>query len=322
MSQSGIAIGVLAASTKQLGELNRLIRGAGYSVMASLELRDGPIKVLPEVNVWVVNLDLHEQRCLAVVDQLEALGLPVLFEEDIELIGVNTTYDGEDRPLLPAELRARKERRIAEKLRQLVLEPTANMSAPVNARAQKVWVLAASTGGPEAVARFLDGLPDHLPNLALLYVQHIEAQALDNLRSVVAKHCKWQIRFTDQAQVLREHTIYILSPIHQIDLSDSGILSPSQEPWEGRYRPSINQVVAKVARVYRQRGGVIVFSGMGDDGADSCGMMHHRGGQVWIQSPETCAIDSMPVSVAKRGLARLSAAPGELAKQFVLHHLT
>ena len=103
-------------------------------------------------------------------------------------------------------------------------------------------------------------------------------------------------------RVIREKTVYLISPLHQIELLEGGVLSPLPDPWGGRYRPSIDQVIAKVARVYRDRGGAIVFTGMGDDGANSCTMLHHRGGQVWIQSAASCAIDSMPVSVEKKRL--------------------
>src|SRR5690606_21365580 len=110
------------------------------------------------------------------------------------------------------------------------------------------------------------------------------------------------------------------SPQHQVELLEGGVLSPLPEPWGGRYRPSIDQVIAKVARIYRDRCGVIVFTGMGDDGANSCTMMHHRGGQIWIQTAASCAIDSMPVSVEKKGCVHFSAAPAELAQQFVKLH--
>lgn len=320
MNQSGLAIGVLAASTKQLGELNRLVKGAGFSVTASVELRQEPPKTLPPVDVWVVNLDMHEVRAQVVVDHIEALNLPVIYEEDLDIHHTDASPNSTEKPLTPTDMRIKKERRIASKLHHLVREPHVQSPALALRRADQVWVLAASTGGPEAVAEFLDGLPDDLEGVALLYAQHIEAQALTNLRMVVQKHCNWAVQFTDQAQVIREKTVYILSPLHQIELSDAGVLSPLQEPWGGRYRPSIDQVIAKVARVYRKKGGAIVFSGMGDDGANSCTLLHHRGGQVWIQATSTCTIDSMPASVEKNGSAGFSAKPSDLARQFVQYH--
>lgn len=318
MCAESLKVGVLAASTKQLGELNRLIRGAGLSVAASAVLRDQLVADLPVVDVWVVNLDLHDEKCERAVDYLESLGVPVIFDEDVEITmsGTGTGSVDVQTPMMVTEMRLRKERRIAEKLRQLVRKSNVASFDDRRRRADEVWVLAASTGGPGAVSEFLRGVSADLSGVAFVYAQHTDVPALKSLRDVLTKHIRWNIELTEQPQVIREKTIYVLSPAFQVELSDGGTLSPLADAWSGCYKPSINQIIAKVARVYRQRCGVIVFSGMGDDGAQSCEMMHHRGGQVWIQSVESCAIDSMPASVAQRGLAGFSAPPSQLAKKF------
>lgn len=313
---SGLAVGVIAASVKQMSELGRLVKGAGYTVSASVEIKPGFAGPLPRVDVWVANLDLHDPGVRAVMDGLDLDGPPVIYEDDLQLVPDAAAQPAGEKPLMPAEIRQQKERRLALKLRQLVRDSTVESRR----RAQKVWVLAASTGGPEAVAQFLAGIPDDLSGVALIYVQHIEHQALESLQKVVKRHCGWNVENTDESRVIREKTVYLVSPQHQFELLEGGVLSPLPEPWGGRYRPSIDQVIAKVARIYRERGGAIVFTGMGDDGANSCIMLHHRGGQVWIQTAASCTIDSMPVSVAKKGFVHFSAAPAELAQQFVKLH--
>lgn len=316
MNQTGLTIGVLADCAEHQEELNRLVAHAGFTVSDSFIIEDLPAD-LPQVDAWVVSLDLHHPMCEQAYENIEADSKPIIFAEGSEL--ENSIEPGAGSQ---AEQCARRERRLTEKLHQLVCASNTGVDEAPRQPAKKVWVMAASTGGPEAVAKFLDGLPDDLPGLAILYAQHIDACALPNLGLVVRKHCSWRVEYTDSAQVIKERTVYVLSPNHQIEINDAGVLSPRFEPWGGRFKPSINQVVAKVARVYRNRGGVIVFSGMGDDGAASCSMMHHRGGQVWIQEQSTCTIDSMPDSVAARGLARVSGTPEQLAAQFVQYHRT
>ncbi len=314
--KTGLAIGVIAASVKQLSELNRLVKGAGYAVAASVEIKPDQVVPLPDVDVWVANLDLQDPQVQAVMDELDGRALPIIYEDDLQLVPPAAEISANEKPQLPAEIRQQKERRLALKLRQLVLDS----GRETRRRAHKVWVLAASTGGPDAVAQFLDGIPDDLADVALLYVQHIEHQALESLQRVVTRHCGWAVETTESARIIREKTVYLISPQHQIELLDAGILSPLPDPWSGRYRPSIDQVIAKVARVYRDRGGAIVFTGMGDDGANSCTLLRHRGGQVWVQATATCTVDSMPASVEKKGCVHFSAAPADLARQFVRHH--
>lgn len=314
----GLAIGVIAASVKQMCELGRLVKGAGYPVAVSVEIKPGLSPPLPSVDVWVANLDLHDPAVRSVMDGLDLEGPPVIYEDDLPLVSESIAGNAAgEKPLMPAEIRQQKERRLASKLRQVVRDS----SVDTRRRAQKVWVLAASTGGPDAVAQFLTGIPDDLESVAFLYVQHIEHQALESLRKIVNRHCGWHVEHTDEARVIREKTVYLVSPRYQIELLEGGVLSPlPEQAWGGRYRPSIDQVIAKVARVYRDRGGAIVFTGMGDDGASSCTMLHHRGGMVWVQAAASCTIDSMPVSVEKKGCVQFSAAPAELARQFVNLH--
>lgn len=317
MEPQSLVVGVIAASVKQLGELTRLVRGAGYPVAVSVELRAGQTPVLPPADVWIVNLDLHDEAAQRLFDQLEACGSPVIYEDDLQIA---VPADSPEKPVLPALVREQKERRLNAKLRQLVREPVSAGTPTTARRAQNVWVIAASTGGPEAVAEFLQGVPQDLGGTALLYVQHIENHGHSNLCRVVAKHSCWAVQTIDTATVVREKTIYMVSPEQQFELSDGGVISPLSEPWGGRYRPSIDQVIAKVARAYRNRAGAIIFTGMGDDGANSCTLMHHRGGQVWVQLSTTCAIDSMPVSVEKKGCVGFSGKPRALAQQFVHFH--
>lgn len=317
MESPVLAIGVIAASVKQVGELTRLVRGAGYSVAVAVELRNGQTPQLPAADVWIVNLDLHDEAAQALFEQLESGGSPVIYEDDLQL---TAAAPGAEKPELPALVRQQKERRLAAKLRQLVREPLPQGSTIQARRAQKVWAIAASTGGPEAVAEFLRGIPADLEGIALLYVQHIESHGHSNLCRVMAKHSCWDVQAISAATVIREKTIYVVSPEQQFELSDGGVISPLSEPWGGRYRPCIDQVIAKVARVYRNRGGAIIFTGMGDDGASSCTLMHHRGGQVWVQHFATCTIDSMPVSVTKKGCVSFSGKPEALAQQFVYFH--
>ncbi len=302
-------IGVLAETIHQLGDLKRLVRGAGFSVSAAVEAVNVRPQ-MPDVDIWVANLDLDSDTALAIVEQLDALNKHVIFETDL----VATPVKNGEKPELPADIRSKRERRLAQKLRQWVVPVEAKTLT--QKRAQQVWVLAASTGGPEAVAEFLKAVPQTLTGVAFLYAQHIECSGVVPLLKTVARATPWRVHLVDRALTLCEQGVYVVSPEVQIELSDVGTVAPSKTPWAGQFKPSLNQVIAKVARVYGARGGAIVFSGMGDDGANSCTMLRHRGGQVWVQSSDTCTVDSMPVSVAAKGLVHQTAAPKILGQQF------
>ena len=72
-----------------------------------------------------------------------------------------------------------------------------------------------------------------------------------------------------------------------------------------------------MARVFAKRGGAIIFTGMGDDGARSSKLLRYRGGEVWVQEADSCAIDSMPISVQSFTEPHVLGTPQQLAEQFV-----
>lgn len=313
-----LSVGVIATSVKQLGELTQLVKGAGFAIAAALQVGGRVRSALPEADVWVVNIDTRDEQAQAMIEQLDHLELPVIYDDDLQADA--DLVDPKAQPSLTAELRQARERRLASKIRQQVRGVDSSNVEDSGPRARKLWVLAASAGGPEAVIEFLGGVPEDISGVALLYVQHTGEQAIDSLRGVVAKHCRWPVLDTSSTRIIREKQVYVVSPHHQIELLESGVISPVGAPWSGCFHPSIDHVIAKVARVYGSRGGAIVFSGMGDDGAKSCLLLRHRGGQVWVQSAASCAVDSMPRSVERSGCAHFSAHPRQLAKQFALLH--
>lgn len=308
-----LKVGVLANSATQVGEFVRLIQTAGHRASASLDASHPLPGVLPEADVWLVTSN-HGNAARALLEKLDAANIPIIYEED----GV-ITPDEELAALSAPELRLKRAKRLASKLQLLAHGQVRDTSCATRARAKYVWVLAASTGGPKAIAEFLDEIPASLSEVAFLYVQHIDNGTMETLRQVVDKHSAFCVSTLDAPRVIREKTLYLIPPNTQIDLLDSGVITPLDQPWVGDYSPSIDQVIAKVARVFAKRGGAIIFTGMGDDGARSSKLLHYRGGKVWVQSANSCAVDSMPVSVQALVDVAENGAPAQLAKKLVAH---
>lgn len=310
--QACLNVGVLASNADQLGEFIRLIQTAGHRACVSLDTSRALPRELPKADVWLASS--HQAPVArALIDKLEAAGAAIIFEEDGD-----DARDEELSGLSAPEKRQKRARRLANKLLLLGQGSIRYFESP-RARARCVWVLGASTGGPKAVADFLHALPQDLTGVAFVYVQHIDQNTITSLRQSVEQSCSYEVCVVDMPAVLRERTVYITPPSHQVDILDSGILAPLHKPWAGEYSPSIDQVIAKVARVYAHNGGTIIFTGMGDDGAKSCKLMHYRGGQVWVQNAESCAVDSMPVSVQRYVAPDQEGTPEQLASQLKQH---
>jgi len=294
-----LKFGLLAETAAQLDDLVQLVNQTGHEVALALKASSGCLENVAEVEAWVARLDLQHEKSITLMEELEAFDVPVIYD-DIE------SYS--------ALGQAERVSRFASKIQ--LCTGTGAQSGEV-AKADEVWVLAGSTGGPEAVGLFLKALPENITGVAFIYVQHINAEISATLQRALLLSTSWAVLSCDRAQPLLEKCIYIVSPSHQVDIHNTGVIAPVAETWVGLYQPSADQVIAKVARNFGKRSGVIVFSGMGDDGAQSCSYMRGSGGVVWAQSPDTCAVDSMPVSAIKTGAVTYQGPPETLARQFV-----
>lgn len=309
MPVQALKIGVLADSSMQQADLETLVVDSGNSVAASFICSKTQLEKLlaasewPEVDAWVARLDLHTHLGQQFVEQLENLNVPVIYDEPQSLANLETLE---------------RVKRFSSKIN--LVSGSGVSSLLSGNRAKEVWVLAASTGGVEAVVEFLRNLPENIQDVAFLYVQHIDANISESLKKAVIQNTDWRVFSCEKSHMLYSGCVYIVSPAFQFEITSTGVMHPVSDAWIGPFSPSVDQVMAKVARAYGKTSGAIIFSGMGDDGAKSCHYMKHSGGQIWVQSPESCTVDSMPASAQATGCVSYSAVASQLAVHFASRH--
>lgn len=203
--------------------------------------------------------------------------------------------------------------------------PKARISLPANisgkwqkgAPAPYVWVLGASLGGPGAVKRFLDVLPEGLP-VGFVYAQHIDNNFLPVLHQVLGRHSVFDMRQCSHKKKVGIGEVHIVPVNHQIKSTRSeGVVFVHNRPWQGLYSPNISHVMKEFATCYGPDTGCIVFSGMGDDASDGAIAMADAGAEVWVQKLNTCASESMPEAVLGTGRSSFQGTPEELAEKLV-----
>jgi chemosensory pili system protein ChpB (putative protein-glutamate methylesterase) len=305
--ESKLRVGVVAGLPQWVAGMVALVEAAGHEVMSAYHAVQALPQDPPPYDLWVVSAETAELAS-DFIERLDRQQIPVVFwEEDAALMEALSRET--------PELSAEAVRRLREKITLLTQGALQDTGSSPFGRAESVWVLAASTGGPKAVAEFLASIEQALPGVAFIYAQHIADDTLVSLKQMLCQQGIYAVKSVDMPCVLREKTLYLLSPSTQIELLASGVITPLSQAWEGVYAPSLDQVIAKVARIFGAKGGVIVFSGMGDDGARACQLLHHRGGQVWAQHPDSCTIDSMPLSAAQKVPIGEWGSPTELAQK-------
>ncbi|MBV1932213.1 MAG: chemotaxis protein CheB [Porticoccaceae bacterium] len=166
--------------------------------------------------------------------------------------------------------------------------------------ASEVWLLAASTGGLQAVAQFLSQARQR-PGFGFVYAQHIEVEHQEQLVKLVRRHSPWGAQIGGVGDYLAEGYVTIISPGERVSVGAGGRIISSDQNWSGRYRPSIDDLSGELAANYRQCSGMIVFTGMGDDGVMGSKTIKAGGGSVWVQAPGTCAAPALPEAVRVSG---------------------
>lgn len=293
-------IGVLADDEQALGKMAAILSATPYRAVYSTVVSENCLPLKLDIDIWLLCIREHTDPVSQVIDWLE---------DNNQIFVLQDTFAGGVDSLLSMQKKIHKK-----------LDETAFAIQRGHCRVvepSRVWVLAASTGGPEAVSDFLSLLDERAAECAFIYVQHIEAYSFDALCSRVTKNAlnaKLVVGACTAGERIEAGHIYVTHPERAVSISETKRFEAANSAWNGDYQPSANQMIARVARVYRRRSGAIVFTGMGDDGAESSRIMSALGGKVMIQDFETCTVDSMPRCVSQLIAPNLCAPVATLAK--------
>jgi two-component system chemotaxis response regulator CheB len=173
--------------------------------------------------------------------------------------------------------------------------------APLPAGGADVVAIAASTGGPAALATILAALPGDLPT-PLLVAQHIAAGFEAGLARWLGSTTRLAVRIAEHGAALVRGTVYVALDGRHLGVSRGRIHLSDEPPVEG-FRPSATHLFASVAREYGPRAAGFVLSGMGSDGAGGLALVRTAGGYTAAQSEATSVIFGMPRVALECGAA-------------------
>jgi chemosensory pili system protein ChpB (putative protein-glutamate methylesterase) len=177
---------------------------------------------------------------------------------------------------------------------------------------EAVWILAASAGGVPAVSEFLAALT-HVPPVAFIYAQHIEADQQDLLKAIGHVNRDIPCALAIGRHWLNPGRILIAPATCQLRFTNWGEVFSTREPWETRETPHINQVMMAMSGLQPAPGGAIIFSGTGTDGCAGLRALQAVGTRVWAQDPSTAVAPSMPQSAIDAGLVSRTGSAQDLA---------
>ncbi|MCW3044145.1 MAG: chemotaxis protein CheB [Actinobacteria bacterium] len=186
---------------------------------------------------------------------------------------------------------------------RVALVPPAATTSPVVA-------LAASTGGPPALAEVLSGLGGL--GAPVLVVQHILQDFVPGLVAWMARACPLPVQLARHGEHALPGRVYIAGGGVHLRLDAHRRLSLSSLP-ETLHRPSADELLWSVAEHAGAAGIGVVLTGMGDDGARGLLALRQRGGRTLAQDEATSAVFGMPQASQRLGAVRELLALGDIA---------
>lgn len=207
---------------------------------------------------------------------------------------------------------------IAEKIRAAALarprtaRPQAvGSSAPLSAlgnrlvSTEKLIVIGASTGGPEAIRAVLAGLPPDCPGI--LIAQHMPAGFTRSFARHLDELCRIRVKEAESGErVLPGHAFLAPGNAHLL-LSRSGsnyLTQLSDADPVNRHRPSVDVLFRSAASAAGGNAVGVILTGMGKDGAVGLLEMRRAGAYTVSQDEASCVVYGMPREAVELGGVR------------------
>jgi two-component system, chemotaxis family, protein-glutamate methylesterase/glutaminase len=177
---------------------------------------------------------------------------------------------------------------------------------------RRAVVIAASTGGPQALAQIVPALPARVGEGTLL-VQHMPPGFTRSLAARLDRESRLSVREARAGDVLDPGAVLVAPGGSHLRIDDGRRTRVTDEPEVGGLRPRADLTIADVAAAFGERTLLVVLTGMGRDGSQGARAVRAAGGRVICQAADTCAVYGMPRAVVEDGLADLTVPLDDLA---------
>lgn len=162
--------------------------------------------------------------------------------------------------------------------------------------------IAASTGGPRALATLLNALGADFP-LPILLVQHITSTFLEGFVDWLNTICPQKAQIASAGDKPQPGQIY-LAPVDRHLTYRQGVIWLTDAPLVSYQRPSGTVLLESLAQELGPKAIGVVLTGMGDDGAKGLLSLRQAGGYTIAEAESTAIVYGMPGVAARLEAAR------------------
>lgn len=180
---------------------------------------------------------------------------------------------------------------------------------------KKVFAIASSTGGTQALATLLPDIPADLP-AAILIVQHMP----EGFTKSLAERLNWQskievVEAADRMTIRPAQAIIAMGGKHMEvhGSAENPYVVLSDKESEMGLKPCADIMMESAAKVFGPKTIGVVLTGMGHDGTRGAEAIKKAGGSIVAEDEKSCVVYGMPRSVAEAGLVDKVAALHDVA---------
>ncbi len=193
------------------------------------------------------------------------------------------------------------------KLKLIYAEPgkTAAKRSVEGSRINKIFVIASSTGGTQALATLLPAIEKNIP-AAILVVQHMPEGFTKSLAERLDKISQISVREATNGMILHAGEAVVARGGSHMEISgtlQTPIITLSDAPPVFGLRPCADFTMKSAAASFADAVVGIVLTGMGSDGTLGSSAIKSAGGVVIAQDEASSVIYGMPKSVVSASLA-------------------
>lgn len=180
-----------------------------------------------------------------------------------------------------------------------------------------VAVGASGGAGLDDIKELLHALPAPLPAVVMV-VLHRPVDRLSDLRAVLARATRMDVRIAEHDEILLPGTIYIGQPAHHLTLiarSRAGLRPGPANEYRNR---TIDMLFRSLAEFAGPAAIGVVLSGALDDGARGLAAIHAAKGVTMVLTPNRDRPPGMPENaIDYDGQINVIGSPGFIAKEIV-----
>jgi two-component system, chemotaxis family, protein-glutamate methylesterase/glutaminase len=163
-----------------------------------------------------------------------------------------------------------------------------------------IVVVAASLGGPAALARILEALPPEFP-AGIVVAQHVSEISAPGVVQHLSEVSKLPVAAAQAGEPLVGGRVYVAPADQHVLITPDRRLCLTRSPKVKFCRPAAEPLFATAAGTYRERALGVVLTGCNTDGTVGAQTIKWMGGRVLVQDPATARAIGMPRAAIASG---------------------